>query len=95
MTVSIDYINWVKFIITEDHTGMFFVRARCLDFVDDRDDRSTVLFWISETKSTCRGDIPILVDYREIIERQKKLAASEPKPSASNLTVAFEVFALV
>lgn len=50
---------------------------------------------ISEIKSTCREDISILADYRGIVERQKKLEATEHMPSASNLTVAFGVFALV
>lgn len=63
--------------------------------MNGRDNRQITFSWISEIKSTCRGDIPILAEYREIIERQKKLEASEHKPSASNLTVAFEVFALV
>jgi len=50
---------------------------------------------ISEIKSTCRGDIPIPAGYRGIVTRQKKPAATEHEPSASNLTVSFGVFALV
>jgi len=81
--------------LKESHRNVLCKNVHAISSTSERDERPTTLFWISEIKSTCRGDIPILVDYREIIERQKKLVASEYKSSASNLTVAFEVFALV